>query len=215
MIANEGDSREREDRPHYYGDDHLWIVLSVCSYIKETGDVQFLNKEIPYYEKDKVGKPIEVGTVLEHIKRSVNYTKNDVGVHGLPLLGFADWNDCVNLPTGAESLFNANLFGKALLELIELMEYMNFPEDVKLYKTWYEEMKEKVNTHGWDGEWYVRYFDNNGEPLGSHKNQHGQIYVNAQSWGVISGFAPNCLTQKTELNLATQVIWAMIQKREG
>lgn len=205
MVANEGDSREREDRPHYYGDDHLWIVLSVCAYIKETGNVEFLNREIPYYEKDKDGKPIEIGTVLDHIKRSVSYTKHDVGAHGLPLLGFADWNDCVNLPTGAESMFNANLFGKALLELIELMQYMNRPDDVKLYKTWYEEMNESVNTHGWDGEWYVRYFDNNGEPLGSHKNQHGQIYVNSQSWGVISGFAPKDRAE-TSLNSVNKLL---------
>lgn len=189
MVANEGESREREDRPHYYGDDHLWIVLSVCSYIKETGNVEFLNREIPFYEKNKTGNFIQSGTVLEHLKRCIKFTKNDLGAHGIPLLGFADWNDCVNLPRGAESFFNANLYGSALLELIELMKYLKNTDEANLFIIWYEEMKGNVNKHGWDGEWYIRYFDDKGEPLGTKKNKHGQIYVNSQSWGVISGFA--------------------------
>lgn len=189
MVASEGDSREREDRPHFYGDDHLWIVLSVCSYIKETGNTEFLSKLLPFYEKADNGKAIESGTVLEHLKRSVLFTHSNLGAHGLPLLGFADWNDCVNLPTGAESLFNANLFGKALMELAELLEFTGDTAAAGQYRQWYEEMKETVNREAWDGEWYVRYFDHRGEPLGSHKNKQGQIYVNSQSWGVISGFA--------------------------
>ncbi|WP_078555576.1 GH36-type glycosyl hydrolase domain-containing protein [Bacillus alkalicellulosilyticus] len=190
MEANEGDSRESPDRPNYYGDDHLWIVQSVCAYVKETGNTDFLNMEIPFYEKDSSGKPLESGTVLEHIKRSVEFTRNDTGAHGLPLLGFADWNDTVNLPTGAESFFNAHLYGKALLELIELMTFMGDQAAVDQYETWYAEMKEVVNNVGWDGEWYIRYFDHDGEPLGSSKNEHGKIYVNGQSWAILSGFAP-------------------------
>ncbi|ADU30588.1 GH36-type glycosyl hydrolase domain-containing protein [Evansella cellulosilytica] len=189
MEANEGDSRERPDRPDYYGDDHLWIVQSVCSYVKETGNIDFLNKEIPFYEKDSEGNPQESGTVLEHLKRSVHFTRNDTGANGLPLLGFADWNDTINLPTGAESFINAHLYGKALLELIDLLEFLGETETVETYKTWYAEMKEVVNNVGWDGEWYIRYIDHDGEPLGSHKNAHGQIYVNGQTWATISGFA--------------------------
>jgi len=189
MIASEGDAGERTDRPKYYGDDHLWIVLSVCTYIKETGNVAFLNKEITFYDKDEKGMSLEKGTVLEHIKRSVAFTKGDTGTHGIPHLGFADWNDCVNLPTGAESFFNANLYGKALCELIELMEFIGDAEQRNIYEAWYKEMKETVNKVGWDGEWFLRYFDYDGSPLGSHKCETGQIYLNSQSWAVISGFA--------------------------
>jgi cellobiose phosphorylase len=107
----------------------------------------------------------------------------------LPLLGFADWNDTVNLRTGAESLFTANLYGKALLEMIELARHLGDIASVDKYTAYYSEMKLRVNQCAWDGEWYVRYFDFDGTPLGSHTNDHGQIYINGQSWPVISGFA--------------------------
>jgi len=116
--------------------------------------------------------------------------KNCVGQHGLPLLGFADWNDTVNLRPGAESLFVANLFGKALLEVIELARYLDDAQVAATYTAYYDTMKRRVNEHAWDGAWYVRYFDPEGEPLGSRRNEKGQIYANAQSWPVISGFAP-------------------------
>ena len=127
--------------------------------------------------------------VLEHLKRAVDFTRGDVGKHGLPLLGFADWNDTVNLRTGAESLFIANLYGKALLELIELLEFRGDAPGAGTYRAWYEEMKERVNQHAWDGAWYVRYFDSDGSPIGTEKNEKGKIWANGQSWPVLSGFA--------------------------
>jgi cellobiose phosphorylase len=189
MAANEGDSREREDRPNYYGDDHLWIVLAVCWYLKETGDLEFLQKSVPFYEKDKHGNTLEHGSVLEHLKRSVAFTKSDLGAHKLPLLGFADWNDTVNLATGAESMFNANLYGVALNEMIELAEKLGDKAAADAYRADYETMKQAFNASAWDGDWFVRYFDHDGSPIGSSKNSEGQIYTNGQSWPVISGFA--------------------------
>jgi cellobiose phosphorylase len=182
MEANEGDSREEEDRADYYGDDHLWIILAISEYIKETGDFAFLDKVFPFYDKDNKGNTLEEGTVLEHMKRGLNFTWENRGSHGLPLLGFADWNDTVNLPIGAESLFIANQFGAALKEMINL-------NDSPEYRTWYEEMKKIVNHVGWDGEWYRRYYDHKGNPLGSALNEKGKIFTNGQSWPVISGFA--------------------------
>ncbi|MCR4406743.1 MAG: glycosyl transferase [Anaerolineae bacterium] len=190
MVANEGDSREVEDAPKYYSDDHLWIVLAVTAYLKETSDLAFLDEVLPYYEKDREGQPLASGTVLDHLRRAIEFTWQDVGAHGLPLLGFADWNDTVNLRRGAESLFTANLFGRALLEMIELSQHLGDAESAARYRQCYETMKQRVNEHAWDGEWYVRYFDADGTPLGSRHNTHGQIYTNGQSWPVISGFAP-------------------------
>jgi cellobiose phosphorylase len=106
LEGNQGDSLEMEDRPHYYSDDHLWGVLAATSYLKETGDLSYLDEIVPFYEKDQAGKALETASVLEHLKRGLNFTRQDTGRHGLPLLGFADWNDTVNLPTGAESLLN-------------------------------------------------------------------------------------------------------------
>ncbi len=189
MEASNGDAHEIPDRPQYYGDDHLWIVLAVSAYLKETGDMNFLKKSIPFYEKDKSGKPIESGTVYDHITRALNFTKSNMGAHGLPLLGFADWNDCVNLPTGAESIFNACLYSRALLEMIDLEKFLGHTDLVEGYRKDHEVMKKNLNEQAWDGEWFVRYFDADGTPLGSSKNSHGQIYLNGQSWPVIAELA--------------------------
>lgn len=189
LIASEGDSLERDDRPHYYSDDALWSVLAVTGYIKETGDQSFLDENIPYYEKNQEGKPLESGTARDHLRRALAFTRLDIGAHGLPLLGFADWNDTVNLPQGAESLFTANLYGCALLEMTALCEWLGDTGEARQYHHDYQVMRERVESAGWDGAWYRRYFDADGSPLGSHANAHGQIYVNAQSWAVLSGFA--------------------------
>lgn len=189
MEANAGDSREEEDRPDYYGDDHLWIVYAVTQYVKETGNAAFLDKLIPFYQKDKQGKPLESASVWEHLCRAIEFTRGNTGQHGLPLLGFADWNDTVNLPTGAESLMVASMYGKALLDMLDLCRLRGEEGRAAQYQAQYEQMKTIVNQCGWDGEWFVRYFDEQGQPVGSHTNMQGQIYTNGQSWPVIAGFA--------------------------
>ena len=189
LEGSVGDSIEMEDHPHYYSDDHLWLVLSVAAYIKETGETSFLEEQIPYYDKDKRGQPLETGTVLEHLQRALTFSRKDTGRHGLLLLGFADWNDTVNLPTGAESLFACHLYGRALREMIGLMHFLGIKKVESEYLKAYEEMRSNVEEAAWDGEWYLMYFDQNGNPVGSHKNEKGQIHLNGQSWAVLSGFA--------------------------
>jgi cellobiose phosphorylase len=189
LEGNEGDSLEMEDRPHYYSDDHLWEILAVAAYLKETGDMALLDERVPFYDRDRSGAPLESGCVMDHLQRGLSFTKRDVGQHGFPLLGFADWNDTVNLPAGAESLFTACLYGKALLEMIELQEYLGLESSADQYRNDYATMRTRVEDAAWDGEWYVRYFDIDGTPRGSRANLHGRIYLNAQSWAVISGFA--------------------------
>ncbi|MCA9950336.1 MAG: hypothetical protein KDE48_11870 [Anaerolineales bacterium] len=189
MEANAGDSREKEDGPGFYSDDHLWTVLAVTAYLKESGDMVFLDEQIPFYCHDCEAEQIEMGTVWEHLQRAVAFTRRTVGRHGLPLLGFADWNDTVNLGTGAESLFTANLYGWALRELIELAEVLGATAVAQNFTSAYIEMQQRVNERAWDGDWYVRYFDADGRPIGSHTNEAGQIFTNGQSWPVLSGFA--------------------------
>ncbi len=189
MEGSKGEIEGWPDRPHYYGDDHLWLVLAVTAYLKETGDMDFLKEVVPYYKEKKGSQPQESGTVMDHIKQALNFTRNDKGQHGLPLLGFADWNDTVNLKTGAESLFNTHLYGKGLLEMIELCNCLGDTGEVKFYQGEYDKLKETFNQVSWDGEWYVRYFDPDGTPMGSNRNEHGKIYINAQSWSLISGMA--------------------------
>jgi len=189
MEATMGDARERDDRPQYYSDDALWMILAVCEYVKETGDLDFLSVTVPFYDKAKSGEPLESASILEHLKRALSFTHATTGRHGLPLLGFADWNDTVNLAAGAESVFTACLYGKALSEIADLLSHRGDAPGASAYRTWYEEMKARVNEHAWDGSWYVRYFDADGSPLGSTRNTQGQIYINSQTWPVISGFA--------------------------
>ena len=189
MEANEGDSREEPHLKDFYGDDHLWIVQSVIEYIKETGDYDFLKEEIPFYEKKVPIEKRKKGTVLEHLKRSLEFTKNNCGQHGLPMLGYADWNDTVNLPGDAESIFNANLYGKALNEMADVLEYLGDSATAEKYRADHAYMKEVVNQHCWDGDWYIRYFEDNGNAIGSKANSEGQIYTNAQSWTILAGFA--------------------------
>jgi len=210
MVANEGDAREHADRPDYYGDDQLWIVLAVCAYLKETGDLNFLKQELPFYEKDKLLERRERGSVLEHLQRAVEFTRKDVGAHGLPLLGFADWNDTVNLKRGAESLFVANLYGKALLELIELLGQLGDDSQAEKYTRDYEAMRTRVNEFAWDGDWYVRYFDHDGSAIGTHKNEQGKIWTNGQSWPVISGFAT-----PERANKALQSVSRLLNTKNG
>ncbi|HZU87109.1 MAG TPA: hypothetical protein VFF78_06475 [Anaerolineaceae bacterium] len=202
MQGSVGDAAERDDRPNYYSDDHLWAVLATAGYLKETGDFEFLNEQLPYYEKDRQGVPVDGGIVWDHLLRGVEFTHRDRGAHGLPLLGFADWNDPVNLPTGAESVFTAGLFGKALQELIALADYMSRRKDLqtpgqaRMYRDtaerlqgYYEEIKARVNQHAWDGAWYKAYFDADGTPLGSRTNEYGRMYIHALAWVVLSGLA--------------------------
>jgi len=189
MEANRGESGE-DEAPDYYSDDHLWIILATAAYLKETADFDFLDTVIPFYEKNKTGQSLESGTVWEHLQRAIEFTRNDVGQHGLPLAGFADWNDTVNLPKGAESLYTANLYGKGLRELIELADYLGKTAVSTHLTTYYNEMKACVNETAWDGGWYVRYFNPDGTPIGSNSNEQGKIFTNAQSWSVLSGFAP-------------------------
>ncbi len=188
MEANEGDSRE-DGHKDTYGDDHNWIVLAVCAYLRETGDYEFLNEEIPFYDKKLKLADRSKGTVLDHLQRALAYTKANVGQHGLPLLGFADWNDTVNLPGDAESLMVAALYGCALNEMIALCDYLGETEQSATYQADHAAMKAVVNEHGWDGEWYRRYYTAEGKPIGSKENEYGKIYTNGQSWQVMAGFA--------------------------
>lgn len=187
LLASIGDAHEDEDAPDYYGDDHLWLVLATCEYIKETADFEFLDEMVPFYEKDKEENPIEVVTVEDHLKRALDFTKHDLGQNNLPHLGFADWNDTVNLSRGSESLFNANLYGYGLNLYTDLCDYLG--KDYTKYKEDYQVMKDSFNKIAWDGAWFIRYIDADNNLLGSQSNDVGQIFTNAQSWSILSGYA--------------------------
>jgi cellobiose phosphorylase len=170
-----------------YSDDHLWLVLSVASYIKETGDIDFLCEDVPY----DTGK---TSTLYEHLERAINYSLTHVGAHGLPLIGFADWNDCLNLTVDkqknkAESVMVAMMLVSAAREMSRLAEAFGKTEDTEKYVEIVKDISTKINEVAWDGDWYLRAFDDEERPVGSSKNKEGQIFLEPQPWAVMSGAA--------------------------
>lgn len=197
MEANMGDSAGAEGRPNYYSDDFLWTIQAIAAYLKETGDLAFLDEVIPFYEKDANDQPLEYSTVREHFDRGITFSLHDTGHHGLCLLGFADWNDTINLPSGAESAFTTCLLGVALKERIAIAELENDLVILQTLNSKYHRLKEKFNNVAWTGDWYLSYFDEQGNPMGSPDNDFGKIYVYGQTWPILAGFADEEKSRKS------------------
>ena len=181
-------------------DDHLWLVLSTCAYVRETGDVSVLAEPVGYADTPGSGE-----TLLHHLETSVAYTLGHRGPHGLPLIGHADWNDCLNLNcfstapdesfqtagdvagSQAESVMIAGLFLHACRELAALYRHLGRPVDAERLDRVHADMLAVVEEHAWDGDWYVRAYDAAGEPVGSHVCEEGRIFVESQGWCVLGG----------------------------
>jgi len=190
-------------------DDHLWLILSVCAYIKETGDFSILDEPTGYADKQyKIGadgKREGAESLLHHLETSIAYTMNKRGPHRLPLIGHADWNDCLNLNcfstepnesfqcagdvkgSQAESVMIAGLFLYASREMSGLYTAMGKGADAKRMDDYYAEMLEAVEASAWDGAWYRRAYDAKGVPVGSKENAEGQIFIESQGWCVLGG----------------------------
>ncbi len=164
-------------------DDHLWPALAVGQYVRESGDTKFLQRTLPYWESS------EKGSVLEHIERSFQFTEKHLGRHGLPLLGHADWNDCLNAFSGAESVFTAGLYCYAAREIEELYSFLGERRRAARMAQRFKTMAERINRTCWDGEWYVRLLLKDGAKVGSRKNEFGKIFIESNVWAVMSGVA--------------------------
>jgi len=201
-----------------FNDDPLWLILSVAAYLKETGDWSILAEPVPYDNRPGSEQPL-----YEHLQRSLQYTLERLGPHGLPLIGRADWNDCLNLNCFsdtpgqsfqtvtnkegkvAESVFIAGLFVLAAREMEQLCQaakqplgklasrqaerlprYLNADSPGR-YRQIAEQMAQAVREHGWDGEWFVRAYDDFGHKVGSRECQEGQIFIEPQGMCVMAG----------------------------
>ena len=182
-------------------DDHLWLILSTCAYLKETGDFSILSEKVGYADTES-----KEATLMEHLELSIRYTMENLGPHQLPLIGHADWNDCLNLncfstePSEsfqtashhgdsdvAESLMIAGLFLCAAKELKALYQVLDEPAKAEKTGQDYQKMLEAVETHGWDGEWYLRAYDAQSKPVGSHTCDAGKIFIESQGWLIMGG----------------------------
>ena len=183
-----------------FNDDPLWLVLGVAAYLKETGDLAILDEPVPY---DNVAASAE--PLLDHLRRSVRYTLDRLGPHGLPLIGRADWNDCLNLNCfsetpgesfqttenrsggAAESVFIAGQFVLAAKELAAILERLGSGDEAAACRARAADMDAAIARHGWDGDWFRRAYDYFGRPVGSARNDEGQIFVEPQGMCVMAG----------------------------
>lgn len=166
-----------------YADSAQWLISAVTEYVKETGDFALLDEPIPYFDEGE-------GTVYEHLTRAMERLSSDRGRHGLCLAFFGDWNDSL---TGVcregrgESVWLSMAFCRSALLMKELAAFLGRDDDAAAAGRRHAEMSEAVNKSAWDGEWYVRAFDDDGEAIGSASNEEGRIFLNTQSWAQLGG----------------------------
>jgi len=183
-----------------FNDDPLWLILSVTEYIKETGDFSILDESVDFENDSSLA-----ASLTEHLKRSFDHVTNNLGPHGLPLIGRADWNDCLNLNCfsetpgesfqttenreggRAESIFIAGMFVAYGKEYSKLCKQIGNTEEAQRTATHIEMMTQVVMEHGWDGDWFLRAYDHFSEKVGSHENQEGKIFIEPQGMCVMAG----------------------------
>jgi cellobiose phosphorylase len=183
-----------------FNDDPLWLVLGVAAYLKETGDGSILDEPVPYENQPGTEQPL-----YEHLQRCIQYTLDRQGPHGLPLIGRADWNDCLNLNTFseepgesfqtttnmdgkvAESVFIAGLFVLAARALAEIASQRGLDGESRAYLDAAARIETAVREHGWDGEWFLRAYDHYGHKVGSRECEDGRIFVEPQGICIMAG----------------------------
>ena len=183
-----------------FNDDPLWLIAGTDAYIKETGDFSILMEQVPFDNDESLSQPL-----MEHLRRSVTYTMTHLGPHKLPLIGRADWNDCLNLNcfsahpgesfqiTGpsegpvAESVFIGGMFVKYGAAYAKLCRHLGHTEEADKISAAVADMEQAVLTAGWDGEWFRRAYDAYGAPVGSKQCKEGQIFIEPQGMCVMAG----------------------------
>lgn len=181
-----------------FNDDPLWLILAVVAYIKETGDFSILDVMTPYDNKEELAKPLS-----DHLKRSFDHVINNVGPHGLPLIGRADWNDCLNLNCFstepgesfqtttskdgrvAESVMIAGMFTYIGDEYARLMDKVGNNEEASRAYQEVNKMRNLIMEHGYDGEWFLRAYDDFGKKIGSKECEEGKIFIEPQGFCVM------------------------------
>jgi cellobiose phosphorylase len=168
-----------------FGDDHLWLIIAADHYMKESGDLEILDERVPYNDGTD-------GSLYEHLCQALFYTCYNTGWHDLPKIGKADWNDCLNLagPNGtAVSVMIAEMFVRAASLMAGIAGRTGRTIEVAEFEKLAREMKDRINGACWDGEWYLRAFDDSGAPVGTSKADEGRIWLESQVWAVLSGVA--------------------------
>ncbi len=173
----------KEEFPdHYRSDDCMWFFNAVPAYVKESGDLDFYNKILPYADKGE-------GTVFEHLRKGIEFNLERSGAHNLPCGLAADWNDCVRLGGTGETIFVALQLRFGIKEYIDIAQRLNNQAEAKWAKEQLAILDKNLDDHAWDGEWYLRAYREDGFKFGSKESEEGSIFMNPQSWGVLSEHA--------------------------
>lgn len=175
--------------PAYRADDALWLFPTVYKYISESGNLSFIDEVIPFANKGE-------GTVYEHLKRAVEFSLNHMGPHGMPAGLYADWNDCLRLGKNGESTFVALQFYLAMTILKKFAEYKGDTEYIGYLKEKQEKLGEILNKLCWDEDRFIRGFTEEGEVIGNREAPEANMWLNPQSWSVISGLASESQAEK-------------------
>lgn len=168
--------------PAYRADDALWLFPTVYKYIAETGNTAFLDEVIPFANKEE-------GSVYEHLKRAVRFSFEHLGPHGLPAGLYADWNDCLRLGANGESSFVAMQFYYAMIILKKFAQFKQDTDYIKYLDEKLEETGEKIQKLCWDNNRFIRGYTEAGERIGAAQDPEANMWLNPQSWAVISGLA--------------------------
>ena len=181
ISHNPGYEKEPQE-DEYRSDDVMWLFNAIPAYVKETGDISFFNKVLPYADKGK-------DTVFGHMKRAIQFNLERSGAHGLPCGLAADWNDCLRFGHNGETVFVALQLRLALKTYIEIARLLHDEAEEQWAVPLLETLDENIQRHAWDGEWFMRGYRFDGMKFGSYKSPEGQIFLNPQSWSIISGAA--------------------------
>ena len=195
--------RQETGHPAYRADDALWLFPTVYKYIAETGDTAFLDQEIPFANRDK-------GTVYEHLRRAIEFSLNHLGPHSLPAGLYADWNDCLRLGADGESVFVAMQFYLALRIMKMFSDEKKFTEDSKRLSELEKVYREKIDSLCWNEDRFIRGFTEDGQVIGRRDNPEASMWLNPQSWSVISGLAT-----EEESDLAMENVYKILNTRYG
>jgi cellobiose phosphorylase len=171
----------------------VWFTYLVSAYVRETGDIAVLKENLPYLKDKWCPQGADEGSIIEHIYKQLDYSWGDRGEHGLPRIGRGDWNDGLDLAGvkgKGESVMIAQTLVRALKQASELAELVNDKKKAEELKGRAEDLTKTINQNGWDGQWYLRGFKDSGESFGSDKNKEGKIYLNTQTWAILSGCVP-------------------------
>ena len=182
QFAHRPGSEHAPREEDYRSDDCLWLFNAIPAYVKETGDLSFYRKVLPYADEG-------TDNVLGHMKRAILFSLNRSGAHGLPCGLFADWNDCIRLGDRGESVFVAFQLRYALSVYLEVSELLAAKDEQDWARSNLDRLDQSLRDHAWDGEWYLRAYRADGFQFGSRSSREGQIFLNPQSWAVLSGHA--------------------------